>query len=46
MKIGDELKEITEDDFNIFDKKNIINAEIDQFKVYILNITKEIKLKS
>jgi hypothetical protein len=46
MEIGDELEEIIEADFNIFDGENIVDTEVDQSTVYMLNITEEVELES
>jgi hypothetical protein len=46
MDIGDELEEITEADFNIFDGEDVVNMEVDTSRVYSLNITGEIELES
>ncbi|CAG8742154.1 18608_t:CDS:2 [Rhizophagus irregularis] len=46
MEIGDELEEITEADFNIFDEENIVDTEVDQSTLYMLNITEEVELES
>ncbi|CAB4484043.1 unnamed protein product [Rhizophagus irregularis] len=46
MEIGNELEEITEADFNIFDEENIVDTEVDQSTLYMLNITEEVELES
>ncbi len=44
MRIGDELEEITEANFEIFND-DIVNIEIDTSQVSNLDIVKEIDLK-
>jgi hypothetical protein len=46
MEIGDELEEITEADFDVFNGENMVNMEIDTSRVYNLNITQEVELES
>jgi hypothetical protein len=44
MRIGDELEEITEADFEIFND-DIVNMEIDTSQIYNLDIAKEMDLE-
>ena len=46
MEIGDELEEVTEANFDIFNEENIVNIEIDTTRVYSLYITKEVNFKN
>ena len=46
IEMGDELEEITEADFNIFDRKNIVSMKMDTSRLYTLNITQEVELES
>jgi|SRR6266498_2752142 len=45
MKIGDELEEVTEADFEIFNDEVVINMKLDTSQVYNLDITKEMDLE-
>ncbi|RIA79021.1 hypothetical protein C1645_841768 [Glomus cerebriforme] len=46
MKIGNELEEVTEADFDIFNEENIVNTEIDITRVYSLDITRELDFEN
>lgn len=46
MEMGDELEEITEADFDIFNGENIVDTEINTSQVYSLDIAREVNLES
>jgi hypothetical protein len=46
MELSDELEEITEADFDIFNGENIVDKEMDTSQIYTLDITREADLES